>query len=318
MHLTLYLVIKIIVNLNKLIIILHTMITQIASDIFQGIKASCSVHLILDKSIQKSKFIDTWRKILIFNFLCYIIPQIVCTMSKFLFMIDFTSVLFYLNYLIFYPSIFFHVIWYMELIGVLNSSNLPESKSKSKIEGKSNSVTATDSVVTIVFMFIYQIVTYSTASLINIVLSDRIIYLKHLIIFFVLCTYHSIYAWGNLWQREKLSIENRLDLHEKKWPYFFGYGIIISTIYFHTHVFWMMAIYNAYTGILLCIPFLISFDKSKPPYQKINLSIFPYMINLMFKAAKFLILKSDVVDIPHDPHIPDAGQNLDQSKSTVK
>lgn len=250
------------------------MCDKIFVDIFRGLTTSLRLYSVLEKIYTDQKLINIWNKIIKFNLIWYILPNIICDLIG-------LDMFYYISWVILLPSMFLHIIWYVELIMILSGSIIvPNSKGISRM----------DSMVTTIIMFVYQIMIYGSISIINILFSDRISYLKYLVNFFILCTYHSCYAYNNLWQHKQIDISHRLNIHERKWPYFFGYGTIISIVYMYANISYFIAFYNIYLSLLLCIPFLSKFDNSATNYVRINLSIFPRIMNWVRVVSKYLIM----------------------------
>ena len=102
-------------------------------------------------------------------------------------------------------------------------------------------------------------------------------------------------CFNNLWQHKKLSINCRIDMHEKLWPYYIGYGTIATIIYQYAETQYIYGLYNIYMAILISIPFLIEpiYPKKQIQYPSINLKFFSYIMKFVFNITKFLFRGSD-------------------------
>ncbi len=176
---------------------------------------------------------------------------------------------------------FFHLFNYIDLVNITSRHNKKSLTKISAIDGLSLALTIS----------IYQIVIFGTTHLINMIFHEKIYLLSFLINFVILTIYHSFYYYNNLWHYKKIEIMYRIDMHEKIWPYYIGYGTISTLIYLTGSTMISIATYNIYMIIALSNPFLteIKYPSTTIKYPAINLYIFGYLTDkLMYIIGKII------------------------------
>ena len=143
-------------------------------------------------------------------------------------------------------------------------------------------------------MTIYQFIVYLSTKLINIIFVDKLRTFGLVSIFVILTIYHSLYSYNNLWQVIGLDISRRINIHERRWAYFLGYGLIATIMYMNIFNPYILALYNIYMGILLSIPLLHNFDfdfyfLADTHYCKIDLSFFSFVMKYLLQFSKKFI-----------------------------
>ena len=249
------------------------MFSNIKEDFKQGFVSSLRIDLLFIAAKNNLKLRKLLWKIFIYNFLLHILPLI---LMQGLFQ---TIICKAINLF----SMGFHLLHYMDLINVVAkySNKTPESESISSVELISLSIT----------MAIYQSIMYFTTKIIEFIFSGNIYIVGLLVNFFILNLYHSFYFFNNLYQYKKIEIFNRIDLYEKLWPYYMGFGMISSLIYLMNPQFWLLALYNIVVCVQITIPFLIKM-KYPPPvavYEKINLRMFSYLMGRSLDLCGFVL-----------------------------
>lgn len=268
------------------------MYKYIAQDFLNGILCSLKINLYITALINDNRLCKLTRKILKYNFLMHFLPYILFYVIKWQFNLNIMPVLDVLFCPINIFSFLFHLLHYIDLVNIVCVYSLKTSRTGSAIDALSLTIT----------MSIYQLVIYLTTSIINIIFNGRLHLLAVLINFIILTIYHSFYCFNNLWQYKKINMFYRIDMHEKLWPFYVGYGIISTIIYLHLKNPIMLGIYNLYMVLIISIPFMIKVKYPKKEnnalYPKINLKIFSHMTGLIFEITKIIIenilkIKSD-------------------------
>lgn len=245
------------------------MILSIISDIIIGIRDSCNILYLLTYLYDKHQFRTIILKIIKYNFYFHILPFV------FLKLIPETKVIMltFLTYLIYFLNLFsvlFHLICHIDLVDTLSSFKPKTTSNMSFL----------DLLSTTIIFTIYQSIIYLFFMIIDILLNDR---LYVIIIFFkiiILSMYHSLYCYNNLWQFHRVDLFQRINIFECNWPYFLGFGLFCSIIYYNIADTYWLFIYNLYLNIIICLPFLL--DRrwpQKETYSKINLIPLYYLFN---------------------------------------
>lgn len=239
-------------NLNDIFI--YKIMKFILNDIFFGFLHSIQIFLFtvnLNKKILKLII-----KVLIYNIFIYMIQKIEY------YIITIPLIIF---------NILFHTLHYIDLINIINKNK----SLKNSIDSISISIT----------LGIFQTVIYLLIILINLIFNDRFKILKIIINYFILTFYHSFYCYNNLWQSKGIDMVYRLDIFQKLWPYFIGYGSIASIIYINMGQ--INIFYNMYMILIITIPFL---EKARYPkdekYPKLNIDIIYFLIKIIHKLSK--------------------------------
>lgn len=257
------------------------MIQLILKDYFNGLIQSIRFDLLLQLYLMDVNFKNLFIKMIKNNLVMHLVPVL---FVKILFIttgVSFFGILQWIKYPINSFSAIYHVVHYIELISVI-SKHSPKSYN--------NDNTIIDCVTMITVMFFYQTIMFSMITVIDLTFSYKIYYLTQLVKFIILVLYHSFYCYNNLWQYKKIALPIRINIHEKLWPYYFGYGTLISIIYLFNKHSIIVGLYNLYLIVILSIPFLIkpNFPTEKQSYPKINLSIFSYVTEMIFSLVNYL------------------------------
>jgi hypothetical protein len=257
------------------------MYKHIARDFFCGITNSIRFDLYVKALMNNQRLQKLTFKIIKYNTLMHFLPYILSYLFYRYTGLNFMFILDILIYPINIFSILFHLLHYIDLVNMVciySSKNF-------RIDNTENGLTLA------ITMFIYQLVIYLTTSIISIIFNGRMHMIAILINFTILTIYHSFYCFNNLWQYKKVGMFHRIDMHEKLWPYYVGYGIFTTIIYLHIKNPIMLGIYNLYMVLLISVPFMIKtrYPNSVMSYPKINLKIFSYMTSLTLDVTKFII-----------------------------
>lgn len=248
------------------------MYREIFSDFLLGLTSSVNpkpLSMFYKSNAKFKKLIWTLFK---HNFLVHIVPYLIFMIITYLTNINFMS---YYN-IVAYPmcmfSFLFHLLHYTDLI---NAVCIQQKKAQT---GSSMGIFSLLS--TSIALTCYMLTITISSSFISYVTSDKLYYIGLILNFFILTTYHSFYAYNNLWQYIHMTMDNRIKVHELYWPYYVGYGAVASIIYSFTNNIYVFVLYNLYLIMVISIPFLTttSYPKEVQPYPAINLSIYAYVM----------------------------------------
>lgn len=242
------------------------MYKDIATDYLHGVKNSFRIVHILLLLITDDKFRKVVFKIIKFNFLVHFLPLILIKFIYNIFGLSLFTLLYIINIPLNIFSSLFHFLHYTDLVNIVCVN----------ADRSSNTMPAFDVIALTITLSIYQLIIYLATTFINFLFWDRLWFLAMGLNFLILAMYHSLYCFNNLWQYQKIDVAYRIDMHEKLWPYYLGYGTIATVIYLNTINNYMVGLYNLYIGIILCVPFLIpiKYPRKIVTYFSINLTIF--------------------------------------------
>lgn len=262
---------------------------EIIKDIFSGFIDSIRADTFISHISNSTKGINIIKKLFKHNLRLHILPLFFVDCIYYFFGISLHTVLRYINYPIMLFSIFIHTIIYIEFANAFNSINGSKKIKSTKQDG-----TFVDTITITIMMGIYQLVVYCSTAVVNFVFADSFYLFGLFLTFGILTIYHSLYSYNNLWQKINLDISRRVNVHEIRWAYFLGYGLIATVVYTYTTNAYILAIYNIYMAMLLSIPLLLPFDFdfyfiTIPTYFKINLTVFSYIIGWIFRISKKII-----------------------------
>lgn len=252
-------------------------------DICKGFFTSLRFDKVIFIAMKNDKLSKLYMKIIKYNFILFCVPWII---NKIMCKI-FNLLVFYPISILYWPisifSIFFHAIHYIDLINIAAKYNVKHVDNNDVVSVISQSI----------IMTLYQVVIYLTINAINFFIGSSIGLLSLLISFFILTIYHSFYAYNNLWQSIKIDMAQRIDMHEKLWPYYIGYGIVPSLIYYYTSGTYNVGFYNIYMIVILAMPFFIepTYPRKIMHYPSINLKVFSFFVKMLFIASKYLTKK---------------------------
>ena len=255
---------------------------NIISDFFLGLCNSARIDLLAFMFFDNAKIRNLFLKMCKYNFVMHFLPLILIKICFWLFNVSFHSVLYMIIYPINIFSILFHLLHYLDLVNIACVHAPKTSKSGNAFDSASLAIT----------MGIYNLVIYFTTVLIDLIFFDSFYLLAFLIKFLILTIYHSFYCFNNLWQYKKIKMFYRIDMHEKLWPYYIGYGSLATIIYLYTEHPFMLGMYNLYMALALTLPFLVEekYPRVKDiPYPSINLTIFSYLVGCVFKLSKRIL-----------------------------
>lgn len=248
------------------------MYKTIFNDYIVGLIHSLRIDLVATALYKNNKIRNLAKKICLFNLVLFFVP----TLFAFIVRIVSTT---------------FHLLYFMDLVNAL-SDQMARRKKRTIgiIELLSLAVTMT----------LYQFFVYLVTLIISFVLYPSFYWFGLCLNFFILTIYHSFYCFNNLWQHYKIGMAHRVDIQEKMWPYYVGFGTVASMIYLYAsfgmypNIF--SCVYNVYLFMILCLPFYLPnrFPKrGNVGYFSINLSIFSYMMGMAFRVVKYLRMNSE-------------------------
>jgi hypothetical protein len=257
------------------------MYKEIIIDIFKGLFNSLRFDLFIKPITNNIKLQKLFMRVLKYNFITRIVPQMITFLIYYIFGLSLYSLLNIINYPISLLTLIFHLVHYLEIINIVSPYASKTGQEMPFIDGITIGIT----------MSIYGTVIYLATELIRFVFHDRLYFIAIILNFFILTIYHSFYCYNNLWQFHKINMNKRIDIHEKLWPYYFGYGIISTIIYLYSANHYMMLLYNLYLFLIISVPFLteLRFPTKVSPYPKINLTIFSYMTGYVFNMSRKII-----------------------------
>ncbi len=256
------------------------MFWEILTEITDGLSNSVRLDKILFIFYDDIKLFKLYYKLVKYNILFHIVPWLVEKILNSIFGLNsIYPVILVLNLF----SNAFHIVFYIDLLHII-------AKYNKQIIGNSDPLSMVSQSIT---MALYHSSMLAMISMVDYLIYPFYPFLVTYCKFFVLTVYHSFYCYNNLWQCRKISMLLRIDMHEKLWPYYFGYGILASIMYLYTSQPYFMALYNIYISFALSIPFL---TKSRcptkiMPYPSINLKIFSFLIRMLFSISRYLTNK---------------------------
>ena len=261
------------------------MYRDIIIDFFLGVFFSLRFDLFAKIIYTNERLQKLILKIIKYNIILHFAPYVVFCLLGWLFDISLMVILDIFAYPINIFSVFFHLLHYMDLMNMVNKYS---SKTANNREGTMNQLSLT------ITISIYQLVIFLTTTIINLIFYDRIYLLAIILNLLILSIYHSFYCFNNLWQYKKIKMFHRIDMHEKLWPYYIGYGTIVAILYMYIGNPIILGIYNLYMILIISVPFLMDpiYPGKNISYPSINLTIFSYIIGYIFSFSK-KIFQSD-------------------------
>lgn len=258
------------------------MYKNIFYDFSLGLFNSLRLDIIITNANKNEKLKRLVLKICKYNFIMHILPFIITNIFRLFFGINHNILFDIIVYPINFFSICFHLLHYLDLV---NAS----VQYTSKVSGETS---ALDTVSLAITMSIYNLMIYYTTTIIDFIIYDKFYLLAFFIKLLILTIYHSFYCFNNLWQYKKIKMRYRIDMHEKLWAYYVGFGTLSTIIYLFIDYPFIFALYNVYMAFAIILPFMI-LEKypsvSQISYPSINLTIFSYMVGLVFKIPRYLI-----------------------------
>lgn len=257
---------------------------SILYDYFDGIVTSCRINTFVKNLYNDAKLFRLTKKIVKYNLIMHFLPVIVLYLLSTITNIDHQLVLKFITFPINIFSTLFHILHYMDLVNIVTTYSSKNKSSMQVLELISLALT----------MSIYQIVIYLSTNMLNFLLHDKFYYVCLFINYIILALYHSFYCYNNLWQYKKIDMGYRIDIHEKLWPYYFGYGTIPMIIYQYAGSPLGLGCYNIYMILVIALPFMIrpkypSRTNNYPDYPAINLTPFAYITSCIFFISKFIL-----------------------------
>lgn len=261
------------------------MISEIVLDFLEGIIKSIRVDRLIQTAYLDTKIANLIWKICKYNLLLHLLPLLLVEMVEYT-----TGVsLGFLLVLLYYPLTLFsnalHMLYYMDLI-----NNVQHHARRYQVRTTSSNYTSPVNTISVAAtMAIYKFTIYLTSQLITTVLNSKFPLLEYTLSFCILMIYHAICCYNNLWQFQRIKMEFHIDMYEKLWPYYLGYGLISSILYLQSDDWYMLIAYNVYTMLVVALPFLLETRYPEPgyqPYPPINLTPFAYFSRLIMYIVK--------------------------------
>lgn len=251
-------------------------ILDFISGVYDSMRIDILYNMLLDSKIKKIIL-----AICSVNFLMYFIPALLVSIVEYIFDMPLQLFLDIISYPIGVFSLFFHLFNYLTLINTIPCEPIDPNAKSTIIDSYSLAITMT----------VYNFVVYFTNYIVNYIFHYRMYVVAILINFSIITMYHSFYCFNNLWQRKRISEFHRIDMCEKLWPYYVGYGIVPSIIYMYTNYRYVLGLYNIYITLIICFPFYlkIKIPTKIPAYPNINLNIISYITKLFVTSIKKLV-----------------------------
>ncbi|BCS82957.1 putative etoposide-induced protein 2.4 [Cotonvirus japonicus] len=254
---------------------------SIIKDIQQGLIDSIRFDLVWNKIQTNDKLNNKFRKIIKHNILMFVLPIILLWVIDNLFDVNLSYIYDYSKIIIGTVSGLFHLLYFFDIVDIVciyaNKSN--------RLINKSNLISLT------IIVFFFQMSVYLVMEIINFILNDKFPLVSTIVKFLILTIYHSFYCFNNLWHYKRVDFQSRINIHEKFWPYYFGYAVIVSILYLCSGYKIVTAFYNIYMTVCIIIPFII---KTKYPHQQqsypsINLKIFCWIVSFIQYIIHYLV-----------------------------
>lgn len=232
---------------------------HIAHDFFSGFLDSICIHKTLYAICTNHRLIrlmkTTMMYILIFSLAMYLLPVL--------------SLGFTLTYNL------LQILFLLDIINTLSSIYKKNEPDTSILDNISVALTMT----------IYVYLIYFITFLIDVILYHRFYYASIFLKTFLLCMYHSFLAFNNIWHTNGISMKRRIDHLERLWPYYIGYGLVASIIYWYQAYPSMFLLYNTYNILIIINVFYIGHKHpvKNSPYFKLNFSIFSGILHECFR-----------------------------------
>lgn len=246
----------------------------ILTEILKGLFQSINIIKLSKLTFRNVNLQRNMWKLLKHNSIFYILPGLI------MYLIDISDYYFYYAYIpIELFSGFIHMLYYFDISTTINNSITSRPK-KDTADPMTNGLTMT----------LYQITMIILIGIFDIVINFINPNLSIIIKFLLLSIYHAVFAHNNLWQCIGLGISQRIDIYQKMWPYYFGYGIIASCLYLQTNIF-LRGIYNIYVGILISVSLLnkMVLPTTKMQLPEINLKLIEYMMVIIYNTVSYIV-----------------------------
>lgn len=263
------------------------MFKEIITDFVSGLIASVRVDLVIKPLYTNNKLRRLIIKLIKYNICMHFLPFILISIVENVWQIELNTVTDVLGSIITIFSNLFHLLHFMDLMSII----CVYSQKTSTVSGG-----ALDLISLTLTMTIYQTMIYLTTIIIRLIFSSSagFVLMGLMLNTIILSIYHSFYCYNNLWQYKKLKLCYRIDIHEKLWPYYLGYGLIGTILYLQISNPFIYGLYNMYMVLILSLPFMTKpiYPHNIMPYPSINMSLFSYFIGLMLTIAR----KSGITD----------------------
>lgn len=259
------------------------MVANILFDFMFGIFESCRIDYVLREMYYNRAIM--WDIIHIFGFnltinlLCRVVLYYMLYISDAWYMILIYILLYAVHKLV---DIVYHTVHYIDLLGKITSRRT-----------KKCNRSIIDVVINIILMNLYQLSLCIFIYVIHSIpqynsITDA---LGFIIINFMFCLYHALYAFNNWWQFYGVNPSSRIKVLETRWPFFVGFGLISTILCSVTNVF-SLSIYNLYLSYLIMIPFIsdnTKHIKKQDKYPPIKLKFITYISLSVTKLTLYLL-----------------------------
>ena len=268
------------------------MYKAILKDYFIGLLFSIRFDIMFKPLMNNIKLRKLIFKIIKYNILFHFVPFVLINIIERFIEIDLMFLTVIVAIITYFISSIFHVLHFIDLINAVNVY----------ARSTANSASISELISLAIMMAMYQTMITLTVVILDYVTSDLIWIPMFIIKVIILSVYHSFYCYNNLWQYKKIGMILRVDMHEKLWPYYVGYGTFATLIYIFTNHPITFCFYNIYNIVIISIPFMIEpkYPPSEPKYPSINLKIFARAVTFIWSHIQKLRNDLDVIPIKID------------------
>ena len=210
------------------------MIIEVIKDFLDGMKTSFSIRSVVVLYYNDEKFKKIVNNIIWWNIVLHVFPILFFNIFTYLVNIDLNIMRIFIKYILGTTSFFIHLLKYIDLMNCISSK-------KNKINTR---MTLFSTISTSITMTFYISILTIISELVKYLTQENFYYIGIIFNFVFLNVYHSFYCYNNLWQTYGIILENRIVIHELFWPYYLGYGLIITILYMFISIDFILPIYN--------------------------------------------------------------------------
>lgn len=249
-------------------------------DFLNGVFLSLRLDLIINLIVDNEKIRSIIGKICRFYLGLYFIPFFFAYLLNYYFNLDFRWCYPYVNIFTTVISMIPNMVFVIDLTKTIKVKSLNK-----------NTQQLPDLITVGLIMNFYQMIMFQSTYLLQYLFHDKLYYLTVIVIFLILSLYHSFFCYNSVWRKINIKICHQIDIHQKCWGYFIGYGIAPSILYFFTDHPVVFGFYNLYLIILIVNPFLVPlpYPPKTESYPSINLKIFSSLTKLALMITTYII-----------------------------
>lgn len=254
------------------------MFREIIIDFLLGMRDSLQIFYLV-RFLSNEKYYKSFKKLIFNNIFIFLYNMIIYRIG-----VNEIIIVRIMTYIINTITLLLHSLYYIDIINSLASSlNRVESS-------RFHNISILDIISGNISLSLYMLLMYMTTDLLKYFLGDQLIITFINII--IMSIYHSFYSFNNYWNCKKIAYGNRIKMHELLWPYYIGYGFIISILYQFINHYYFVSIYYIYLTCLISIPFKLSVRyPTNQSYGKISLSLFSGFLSIIFNIINYFFKK---------------------------